>query len=126
MIPSGLMLIKHAALKLLPDIGLQYRSANDYRSNNSGQIGQQSGRNRVSCLFDPDRSKIDRRDVKRRLGAAVNRRGHQTDDVVGPKAMQHVGQQCQRRAPAQWPHQRERHEIGRKIQRRKNRAEQFR
>ncbi len=40
--------------------------------------------------------------------------------LSGPEAMDHVGQDRERGAPAEWSHQRERQEIGWKMQRRED------
>ncbi len=71
-------------------------------------------------LFYSHGSKVNRRNVKCCLRAPINRRGRQTNDVVGSQAMHNVREQSERRAPAQRSHQSKREEVGWKLQRRKD------
>lgn len=82
----------------------QYRTANDYRSDDPRKIGQQPRRDCMPRLLYTNGSEIHRRDIKRGLRASVNRRCCQADDVVGSETVNNVGEKSQCRAAAEWSH----------------------
>ena len=51
----------------------EHQAANEHRREDSGGIGDQTGRHGMPGFFDADRAEIDRQHVKCGFGAAVNR-----------------------------------------------------
>ena len=100
----------------------------DHAGDEAGDIGGESGDQRVAVLGDADRAAVDAQDVEGGLGGALQHRAEAAGVGVGAevRVAQDAGENSRRAAAGEWPHQRERKDLGRDAERSGDRREEMR